>query len=382
MSENKRRLILTPLATITTSAQHFLDADEYLPLGTLTIFTGQGAAGKSTLALDYVAKITNGTLPGRYNGNPRNVLIVQHEDDPGMVLVPRLMAAGANLDLITLLSVGSEDGFTTSPSLVHDIELIRAGLDELDPALMVLDPLSSSIGGDLNAVADVRRALNPLTQIAQEYNLTVIGIAHARKGTQGSLSDRTSGSHAFRDVARSVLQFAVDKDTGERIVTVDKASYSKNGGRSFKFVLVDSPVLLDSGETHAYARVELLGESDLSVEDLMARENNRGEREDEHEATTWLRAYLKHCGGSALSSEIKRAANKERIGERQLRTARERLCDTKRDEFGGKTTWRLRDSHDIRDIYDSDDKPREGVIYGTDPSYMGETDPSVGVTND
>jgi hypothetical protein len=338
-------------------------------MGTLTIFTGQGAAGKSTLALDYVARITTGTLPGRFYGTPRNVLIVQHEDDAEKVLVPRLKAASADLDLVTTLSIGDADGITSSPSLTRDSDLIRQALDELDPALMVLDPLSSSIGGDLNAVADVRRALNPLTQIAQEYDLTVIGIAHARKGTQGSLSDRTSGSHAFRDVARSVLQFAVDKDTGERIVTVDKASYSKNGGRSFKFALEDSSVLLDSGETANYARVELLGASELSVEDLMARENNRGEREDEHEATAWLRSYLAMSGGSALSVEIKKAARREGITERQLRTARGRLCVAKRGDFGGLTTWRLRDSGDS---YDGGDKPLKGVIYGTQTSYMGE----------
>ena len=171
MNSNKR-LILTPLAHIKTRKQEYLDGGELLPLGVITIFAGRGGSGKSTLALDYAARVITGTLEGELAGSPRPVLVIQHEDDPGVQLKPRLQAAGVPYDSDLLYTFNLQDitsGINDLPSLTRDVEYIKQALETLQPALVVFDPLTSCIEGDLNKVRDVRQALNPLAGLAQEF---------------------------------------------------------------------------------------------------------------------------------------------------------------------------------------------------------------------
>src|SRR5690606_16188837 len=131
--------------------------------------------------------------------------------------------------------------------------------------LVMIDPIPSTIGGDLHKVADVRRALDPLAVIAQELDVAIVGVMHFNKGG-GSASDKLSGSHAFRDAVRSVMLFATDDETEQRIVTIDKSNYSTARGSSFAFNLVSETVYTDDGHQTEVGRVEYLGDTDLDVE--------------------------------------------------------------------------------------------------------------------
>lgn len=341
-----RTLSLTPLAIVKTSKQEFLDKEQLLPLGVATVFAGRGAGGKSTLALDYAAKVATGRLEGEFFGTPRPVLICQHEDDPGIQLKPRLIAAGVAPDseMIQLLKVrdlvGGQETFDL-PSLTRDIELIRQAIEEVEPALIIFDPLTSVIEGDLNKVQDVRQALNPLTALAQHYGLALICVMHVNKGG-GSSSDRTSGSHAFRDVARSLLLFANDPESGNRVVTVDKSSYSQREGDSFAFKLLDTEIPTDDGKITNVARVEYLGESEKSVQHIWDEERNAGDVEERNEVELWLTEFLQDRGGKARSNDIFTAAREERFHDKRVQRAGKKLADKRRDGFQGGTVWILK----------------------------------------
>lgn len=363
-----RTLSLTPLALVKTSKQEFLDKEQLLPLGVATIFAGRGAGGKSTLALDYAAKVATGRLEGKFYGTPRPVLIFQHEDDPGIQLKPRLMAAGVdpNTGIIQLVKVRDQTSGQETfdlPSLTRDMELIRQAIEETEPALVVFDPLTSVIEGDLNKVQDVRQALNPLTALAQQYGLALICVMHVNKGG-GSSSDRTSGSHAFRDVARSVLQFANDPETGNRVVTVDKGSYSQREGDSFAFRLVDTEIPTDDGKVTNVARVEYLGESDKSVQQIWDEERNAGDVDDRNEVEQWLIEFLEGRGGKARSNDIYAAARDERFHEKRVQRAGKKLTDKHRDGFQGGTVWILKS--------DNQDKQDTGLVPMPGLSAMSE----------
>jgi hypothetical protein len=363
--EPQRSLQLTPLALVESKRQQFLDGDSLIPLGAPTIFSGRGGEGKSTLALDYVARVSNGTLPGKYFGTPRNVIVIQHEDDPGTQLKPRLIAASASLDNIHLVNVRetSEDyeGIDV-PSLTRDLHLVRQAIEKTAAVLVVIDPLTSSIEGDVHKLQDVRRALNPLSHLAQEYELGVICIMHVRKG-HGAAADKTSGSHAFRDVARSLLIFAHDEDSGNRIVTVEKSSYSQKQGSSFAFRLESTQVPTDDGDLTDVARVVMLGESTLSVGEIWNREQDTSDNEERNEVQTWLLGFLSDRGGKALAKDIKRAATEDGFVWRTVQRAGTKLCDKIRTGFQGSVEWVLKktpigdigdtgDSRDNRDMYD------------------------------
>jgi hypothetical protein len=369
-----RELILTPLELVKTRKQDFLDADKYLPLGTVTIFSGRGSVGKTTLALHYVAHVSCGTLPGKYYGHPRNVIFLSHEDDPGTQLKPRLLAANVNEKNVYLLTVRTYFGDAHTDnmlSLTQDLELLKRAIAELDPALIVIDPLTSSIDGDLHKVQEVRRAITPLAHVAQVNDLAVIGLTHVNKGS-AAVSDKMSGSHAFRDAARSVLLFARDDETQTTVVSLDKSNYARKEGDSFQFRLIDCEVPTDDGQTTNVARVELLGKSDVSVSDLWQREQDTSDRDEQNDTRAWLHAYLCDIGGSAASADIRKAANTEGHSWRTVQRAGKNLCVMKRTGYQGQSVWTLKE-----------DESRELSINDTEtPSRAICATPTETVTSD
>ena len=58
----------------------------------------------------------------------------------------------------------------TVPEFPLDVARIRAAITATNAGLVIVDPITASIGGDLHKVADVRRSLDPLVRVAQETN--------------------------------------------------------------------------------------------------------------------------------------------------------------------------------------------------------------------
>ena len=345
MSETTRQLLLTPMSQVESRRQEFLDSQSLIPIGAPTIFAGRGAVGKSTLALDYAAKVSNGTLEGRYLGQPRTVLLIQHEDDPGTQVKPRLIAAGANLENVITMAVRTEtDGIATQsvPYLTEDMPRIREALEETNAALVIIDPLTSSVGGDLHKVQDVRRALDPLAGLCQDYEIAAICLMHVRKG-HAATSDKMSGSHAFRDVTRSLLVFAHDEESGQRVVTVDKSSYADVQGLSFAFNLTSMDIPTDDGNITSVARVQLLGVSDISVTDIWGREIDNGGGEETSDAKQWLRTYLQERDGRAKAKDIMRDSLSDGFSKSTIQRAGAKLCKKSSNGFRGEWEWTLKD---------------------------------------
>lgn len=339
----KRTLLITPISQFESRRQDFLDEARLIPIGAPTMCVGKGGEGKSSLALEFVARVSTGTLDGRYRDRPRNVVLISHEDDPATQLKPRLVAAGADLNRVHLIRVRAEiEGAIAHdvPSLTRDMAIIREAVETTAAALVIVDPLSSTIEGNLDKVQDVRRALNPLAQLAQDHDLALICIMHTRKG-QSSMSDATSGSHAFRDVARSLMLFANDSETGNRIVTVDKASYSQNQGQSFAFALDSVDVATDDGSMTEVARVRMLGKSELSVVELWQRD--AGGDSESTDARSWLREYLESVGGKDTSANVIAAAEFDGYARRTIQRARQSVATLAQEGFPAVTWWVMRD---------------------------------------
>jgi hypothetical protein len=340
-----RKLVTTYGDQVETRRQTFLDDRGILPVGTLTIFAGRGGEGKTTLALDYVARVTRGDLEGDLKGKPRRVLIVSHEDDVETQLTPRLDAAGAirgNFAFIRVSEPDGDDVVLDVPSLIGDRALLQQAIDENEPALIVLDPLTSSIVGDTNKLQDVRRSLQPLTALLQKNNLACIGIAHQNKGASVYAGDRVSGSHAFRDVARSLVLFATDKETGDRVYTVDKSSYGNVTGTSYGFRLVSVSVPVDKGGETLAARVEHLGASSKSVSDIWDQDREPADS-GRSDAKAFVEDYLESVGGSALANDVTAAGVQAGIAARTISAAGKRLgVGRGREGRGGPVRWTLR----------------------------------------
>lgn len=334
--ENKRTLILTPASQVKSVRQRWLLQDK-IPMSTLSNFVGMGGCGKSSFAIDTAARVTKGELDGDLKGQPRNVLFVGHEDDLATQMKPRLEAAGANLDSIIFLGITmTSDDLTTDvvPQLPIDLVLIRQAIEETNAALVIFDPLTSSIAGNLYHAQDVRQALNPLLALAQETGLSIIGIQHVRKGS-GAASDKTAGSHAFRDISRSLLQFARDEEADKTIVTIDKSNYGTSTGNSFAFHLRSVDVATDDGELTSVAVVEHLGDSEISVSDIWNREHDFDDDGEKADIQSFILEVLVDQGGRAKATEVFDAGKTQQYSESQLKKARVRAgVLTQRVGFG------------------------------------------------
>jgi RecA-family ATPase len=270
-----REIIPKPLAGVRTRRTEWVYTDR-IPLRTGTMLAGQGGIAKSTILANWIAKATRGELPGSFFGQPIAVGLVSPEDDIESILVPRLLAAGADLDLVfdlsTVVVTDSAKTWKTLPNIADDLPALADTIRANSIRLLIVDPLVSIMSGNSISQSDVRRNFDPLCSMAAELDLALLAVAHFGKSGERA-GDRLSGSHAFRDITRSLILAAVDDETDLRILTVDKSNYSKIKP-SDAYRVDSADVLLDDGYSQSVGKAVMVGESTMTVQDLMDRDRD------------------------------------------------------------------------------------------------------------
>jgi archaellum biogenesis ATPase FlaH len=188
-----------------------------LPLGNLTIIAGDPGLGKSLLTLDIAARTSAGTPWPDSAGEPNppgSVLVFSAEDDLETTVVPRLIAAGADLRSIHTIESVESDGGSTSFTL-ENLKALEAAIKGVrDVKLVVVDPVTAFLGTtDDHRNAEVRALLAPLAKLAAEHQVAVLLVAHMSKSNQIKTFNKIMGSVAYTAAARSV--WAVVKREGE-----------------------------------------------------------------------------------------------------------------------------------------------------------------------
>ncbi|AYB70182.1 DNA primase [Microbacterium phage OneinaGillian] len=297
--EPDRALALTKLSSVQTRMPRFL-WDGMIPLGALTMLGGRGGTGKSSFMLWLAGLITRGLLRGELFGKPTPVLYVSHEDSLAEVVGPRCHANGVDTDLFYQLGVRSKEveGMTV-PRLPEDMPLIRRAIEQTGAKVIIIDPITSTMGGDNDKLRDVRMALDPLNQMGAELGVSVLAIAHFKKGGTGAAGDLISGSHAYRDASRCLLLFARDDESQTTVATIEKSNYGVSG-QSFEFRLDIVDQMTDEG---AYARVGKVvweGQTQRDVSEVISREGiaDRGPNLADE-----VLAYIESLGGGAIRTE-------------------------------------------------------------------------------
>lgn len=208
----------------------------YIPAGMLTLLAGAGGTGKSTLAFSFAATVTTaGQWPdGSRCMTPGNVLIWSSEDDLTRTIVPRLIAAGAELNRIASVEgTVDEQGckMPFDPSLHMDDLRQQVCQVPGGVSLLIIDPIVSAVSGDMHRANDVRRSLQPIVDFAAEQGCAVVGITHFAKNTGGNnTAERVIGSQAFAALARMVLVTAKEEESEQRVFTRAKSNISLDGG--------------------------------------------------------------------------------------------------------------------------------------------------------
>jgi hypothetical protein len=208
-----RNVRVTPASEIAVRPVRWL-WDERLSLGTLSLLGGREGVGKTILAYTLAADLTRGKLPGVYTEQPRSVLVAATEDSWEHTIVPRLIAAQADLTRMFRVDVVAADGAPLTLSLPQDVTALEQVARDVDAGLVILDPLLSRLDAhlDTHKDAEVRRALEPLSAMADAANVTVLGLIHVNKSVSSDALNLLMGSRAFPAVARNVLFVMTDPD--------------------------------------------------------------------------------------------------------------------------------------------------------------------------
>jgi hypothetical protein len=201
-----------------------------IPAGMMTILAGREGIGKSTVSLDLVARITKGTLEGRYFGRPQNVILCATEDSWEHTIIPRLRAVGADLSRVFHICVQDENGRSRPISAPGDTAAIERAIRQHNPVLMVIDPLMAVVDGKVNTnnQQQVQQALEPIVQVCGRTMMSLLALIHVNKSNSVDALNGIMGSKAFTSLPRSVLYCIADpEDDGNFLFTHEKCNVSK-----------------------------------------------------------------------------------------------------------------------------------------------------------
>jgi len=218
----------------------------WLALGKLHVIAGAPGAGKTTIAMSLAATVTRGGLwpDGARCPALGRVVVWSGEDDPSDTLVPRLIAAGVDRSRVSFVESVRENGKTRSFDPATDIEPLREAIERSGGAdLIIIDPIVSAVAGDSHKNSEVRRALQPLADLASGLRAALVGITHFSKATAGrNPVERLSGSLAFGAVARIVM-IAAKKEANEEAINYERIFCrgksnlgSDNGGFTYRLI--------------------------------------------------------------------------------------------------------------------------------------------------
>lgn len=184
----------------------------WLAAGKFHILAGAPGTGKTHIAIHMAAVVSTGGLGGRDwpDGTfaPKgNIVIWSGEDGLDDTIIPRLITAGADRSRVFIISGTRENGRPRSFDFTKDLDELSREISRIgEVRLVIIDSIVQAVAGDSNKNSEVRRALEPLVEMAEIHNFAVVGITHVTKGSKRKDPlDRIAGSLAFGAVARVVM---------------------------------------------------------------------------------------------------------------------------------------------------------------------------------
>ena len=314
----------------------------WLALGKLHILAGAPGQGKTTINLAFGATVTvGGRWPDGTRCEPGNVLIWSGEDDPTDTLLPRLLAMGADASRVFFVKATRLDGEVVPFDPARDMVQLTAEAERIGGVrLLMVDPVVSAVTGDSHKNGEVRRALQPLVDLAAHLDCAVVGISHFGKNTAGrDPTERVVGSVAFGAVARVVMAAAkVKGDDGEdkRVLVRSKSNIGPDGGG---FAYAIDQVELDAHPGIQASRIAWGQAVEGTARELLAEPDDADDGAP-GDAREFLRDLLDR--GSMEVREVKRHADDAGFAWRTVQRAMKGASvQSQRGGFGKAAQWSL-----------------------------------------
>jgi len=330
---------LVRLDQIEERPRNFLWEDRIVLSG-LTLLDGDPGKGKSAITYDIAARVTTGRPMPLSTADTRpaaGVVLLQGEDSLSQDIRPSLRAAGADLGQVLAFNRSSS---SHQPIVFpDDIDMLEAAITENDARLVVIDPIASFLGGNLNNDQSVRRALGPLAELADRHNVAIVLVRHLTKNGRGDPLYRGAGSIGIIGAARSGLIVGRDPACDKKyqhVLAHFKGNRSSAGSLAYRTVQNRDGTI----------RIEWLCPSDCQAEDIIVV-GPKHERTALQEAIEVLAEIL--SDGPLPAKEVVKLATDAQVSRRTLLRAKAKLRVRSRKVGGGPHAgwlWELPDGMD------------------------------------
>ena len=320
-------------------------------LGKIGLITGLPNEGKGLTFSDIMARITRGApWPcGEGSAPLGNVLLLTAEDDIKDTVIPRLMAAGADLKRVTIIKMMREAGKERMFSLITDLHALRQKVVEVGDVKMVLiDPISAYLGiGKIDSfrATDVRAVLGPLKQFAEDLVTSILGILHFNKKTDvTNVMLRVSDSLAYTAASRHVYAIVDDPDNFRKLFIKGKNNLAPSEQKTLAFGFAEREVGTDKKTGKSIRAPYIVWHPDpvdiTATDALRAASESKSPSEIDN-AKHFLEALLSN--GPVSSNDVKEAAKENGISQSTLRRTKKAFgIDVRKDgppNEKGERTW-------------------------------------------
>lgn len=311
-----------------------------IPRGHLTIVDGDPGVGKSTVVLDWGARLTAGTVwpDGQKVARPRNVLLMTAEEGIADTVLPRFRLAGGDPDRLLVLShIPTTEG-PRLVSLPADLPYIEQIITQENIGLVDIDVLNSYFGAEVDTHTDakVRRALYHLFSLAQRTQCSVVALRHFNKQADNKNAlYRGGGSIGITGQARAVYAAFTDPADPSRRLLCNVKNNNAKLARTLTYSFADDP---GSG----CASVVWAGEDNRTAAELLDVPKDLEEQEERDHVGQWVQDYLFAAGGEAPFGDLLTAARERGIAKATLQRSRRRAgVSYKRSGWQAGSVWAL-----------------------------------------
>ena len=336
----------------------------HLLRGAMELLTGIPGLGKSQVQLSYVARVSTGSAwpdgyPGK--GQPANVILVTIEDSLDQEIVPRLIAAEADLNRICFLKKIKQDKKRRMFLLGEDIETLAQVIKDVgNVGLVAIDPITAFMGKvDSHRATDVRGQLGPLADLAERMNVAISAVTHPPKYQSQRAIDHFIGSQAFIAAGRvghlCVEEIERDEDgkpvhdeegkvvtTGRNLFTNPKTNVFKKMP-TLAYKIEEVVVAQDAATNENIASPHVVWDAtplDLTADQALASASSKPPKDKGPDVRAFLEDTL--ANGPVLQKKIEERAAQRGITPDQLKRMKEKLCvQSEKSGFEGPWMWSL-----------------------------------------
>jgi hypothetical protein len=285
---------------------------------------------KSTAQIGLIACVT-ARVPwpdGASAIEPMNVVMLTAEDTLDQIVVPRLVAAGADVNRVTILKYIKTDERTQRQFLLaEDLERLERTVQKIgDVGLITIDPITAYMGGKMDSykATEVRSQLGPLKDFAEHLNIAISTLTHPPKSAGARAIDHFIASQAFIAACRIGHLFVAEtvEIGGERGPT-GRVLFTnvRNAAHPFMPTLVyrREELVVSTEPRIAAPRLIWEGTVNITAEAAIAAATNKKQPE-QLKVQAFLRDLLSD-GKRVSKKEIEEAAEEHGFSKKQVRTA-------------------------------------------------------------